>query len=113
MTAYLQVTIVGAKPLVPYLLMALLAFAQSVSFSLVSRSRNRDSIAYHVVASILSNAIWFLTFRHLVLADMNLGLFIPYTIGTVSGSVYGVKVSMVIERWLGASSDSHLKPKGS
>jgi len=88
-----------------------LAFVQSVSFSLVSRSRNRNNIQYHIIASIFSNAVWFLTFRELVTADMNLLLFVPYTIGTVSGSVFGVKVSQKIEKWLGAESDSHLKSK--
>jgi hypothetical protein len=87
----------------------LLAFAQSISFSIVSRSRNRNNINYHIIASVFSNGIWFLTFRSLVTNDMNLTLFIPYTIGTVSGSVTGVKISMWIEKWLGASSDDHLK----
>ena len=89
----------------------LLAFVQSVSFSLVSRSRNRNNITYHIIASIFSNAVWFLTFRELVLSNMNLILFLPYTVGTVSGSVTGVKVSMWIEKLLNAESDSHLKSK--
>ena len=87
----------------------LLAFVQSVSFSLVSRSRNRNNITYHIIASIFSNAVWFLTFRELILSNMNLVLFVPYTVGTVSGSVTGVKVSMWIEKFLHAESDSHLK----
>ena len=87
----------------------ILAFVQNVSFSVVSRSRNRDNLRYHMVAAVFSNGIWFLTFRQLILADMNLLLFLPYTIGTVSGSLTGVKVSMFIERILGAASDSHLK----
>lgn len=87
----------------------LLAFAQNVSFSLVSRSRNRNNITYHIIAAIFSNLVWYLTFRQLVHADMSLLLLVPYTIGTVSGSVFGVKVSQTIERWLGAESDSHLK----
>ncbi len=91
------------------LIMAGLAFAQNVSFSIVSRSRNRDNIRYHIIASVFSNAIWFMTFRQLVLGEMNLLLFVPYTLGTVTGSVFGVKVSMMLERWLGAASDSHLK----
>lgn len=86
----------------------ILAFIQSVSFSLVSRSRNRNNITYHIIASIFSNAVWFLTFRSLLLNDMNLLLFVPYTIGTVSGSVTGVKISQKIEKWLHAESDSHL-----
>lgn len=87
----------------------LLAYIQSVSFSLVSRSRNRNNITYHIIASIFSNAVWFLTFRNLLLNDMNLILFVPYTIGTVSGSVTGVKVSQWIEKRLHAESDNHLK----
>lgn len=86
-----------------------LAFAQNVSFSIVSRSRNRNDMRYHLIAAVCSNGIWFLTFRQLVQADMNFVLFIPYTIGTVTGSVWGARTSMVIERWLGAESDSHLK----
>lgn len=89
------------------LLMAL-AFVQSVSFSIVSRSRNRDNLNYHVIASIFSNGVWFLTMRELVVSEMSLTLFIPYTIGTVLGSVFGVKISMKIEKLLQAKSDSHL-----
>ena len=88
-----------------------LAFAQSVSFSIVSRSRNRNNITYHIIASIFSNGIWFLTFRNLILSEMNLLLFVPYTIGTVSGSVTGVKISQWIEKLLHAESDSHLNSK--
>ena len=90
------------------LVMSLLAFGQNVSFSIVSRSRNRSSFRYHMIASVFSNGVWFLTFRQLVLAEMNLWLFIPYTIGTVAGSLTGVKISMWIERHIGAESDSHL-----
>ncbi len=88
--------------------LTLLAFIQSVSFSLVSRSRNRNNINYHIIASIFSNGVWFLTFRSLILNNMNLLLFLPYTIGTVSGSVTGVNISQKIEKWLHAESDSHL-----
>lgn len=88
-----------------------LAFIQNISFSIVSRSRNRDNIRYHLIASMFSNTIWFITFRQLVKADMNFILFIPYVIGTMVGSVFGVKISMFIERLLGASADQHLKKK--
>ena len=86
-----------------------LAFIQNISFSIVSRSRNRNNIRYHIIAASFSNSIWFLTFRQLVLADMSFILFIPYCLGTVIGSVFGVKISMWIERLLGASADGHLK----
>ncbi len=91
-----------------YLIIAGLAFAQNVAFSLVSRSRNRNSIRYHIIASVFSNGVWFVTFRQLVTANMDLTLFAPYTCGTVLGSVFGVKVSMWIEKKIGALSDSHI-----
>jgi hypothetical protein len=90
------------------LLILVLAFIQNVSFSVVSRSRNRDNVTYHLIAAVFSNTIWFMTMRQLVQADMTFLLFIPYTVGTVSGSLSGVKVSMLIEKWLNARSDSHL-----
>jgi predicted neutral ceramidase superfamily lipid hydrolase len=90
------------------LIILALAFIQNISFSIVSRSRNRDNVKYHLIAATFSNTIWFLTFRELVKADMNFILFLPYVLGTVLGSCFGVKISMRIERFLGASAESHL-----
>lgn len=87
----------------------LLAFVQSVSFSVISRARNRNNIRYHIVASVFSNTIWFLTFRELVVNQMSWALLIPYMVGTTAGSVTGAKLSMWIERRLMAASDDHLK----
>ena len=97
--------------LAPYLIIVGLAFIQNVSFSMVSRSRNRDNINYHIVASFFSNTLWFLTLRQLVLADLTIWLFIPYAIGTVTGSVFGVKISMKIEKILGATADGHINKR--
>lgn len=84
------------------LLMMLLAFAQNISFSIVSRSRNRNSKVYHLVAAIFSNGVWFMTMSYLIVTkDMSWALFVPYTIGTVSGSVTGQAISMWIEQKLG------------
>lgn len=86
---------------VAILLMMLMAFFQSVSFSIVSRSRNRSSKMYHFIAAIFSNAVWFMTLKYLAITNhMNWQLFIPYTIGTVSGSVTGQSISMWIEKKL-------------
>jgi hypothetical protein len=87
-----------------------LSFFQNIAFSIVSRSRNRNNLTYHLIAATLSNTIWFLTFRALVTSNMDFVLFVPYTLGTVAGSLYGVSISMKIETWLGAASDSHIKP---
>lgn len=85
-----------------------LAFIQNISFTIVSRSRNRGNKKYHMIAALFSNSIWFLTFRELVQGDMNLMLFVPYVIGTIAGSTYGMTISMKIEKILGASADGHL-----
>ncbi len=90
------------------LIILALAFVQNISFSIVSRSRNRDNVKYHLIAATFSNTIWFLTFRELVKADMNFILFLPYVLGTVIGSCFGVKISMRIEKFLGASAENHL-----
>jgi len=90
----------------------ILAFIQNIAFSIVSRSRNRNSMRYHIIAASFSNLIWFATMRELIIADLTPFLAIPYTIGTVTGSVIGVKVSQWIERKIGAESDSHLKGTG-
>ena len=79
-----------------------LAFIQNVSFTMVSRSRNRDNMTYHAICSVFSNGIWFLTMHQLVVADLSFWLLIPYIVGTVSGSLFGAKVSMRIERSIGA-----------
>ena len=94
--------------IVPILTILGLAYAQNISFTIVSRSRNRSSFTYHMIASVFSNGIWFLTFRQLILHDMTYLLFLPYTVGTVAGSLSGAAISMWIERKIGARSDSHL-----
>ena len=87
----------------------ILAYLQNVSFTFVSRSRNRNHMGYFLIASIFSHSLWFFTFKELVKGDMDLILFIPYLVGTILGSMTGMKTSMRIEKWLNASSDDHLK----
>jgi len=85
-----------------YISILFLAFIQNVSFSMVSRSRNRDSRAYHTICSVFSNGIWFMTMHQLVAADLTFYLAIPYIIGTVAGSLFGVEASIKIEKLIGA-----------
>jgi uncharacterized membrane protein YfcA len=66
---------------------------------------------YYITASVISNTVWFLTFKKLILEDMNYVFLIPYVIGTTIGSVIGMKISMKIEKWLGATADGHINKK--
>ncbi|MCU7904462.1 MAG: hypothetical protein KZQ76_01170 [Candidatus Thiodiazotropha sp. (ex Epidulcina cf. delphinae)] len=85
---------------------AALAFIQNVAFTLTSRSRNRNNLTYHMVTAVFSNGIFFLTFRELILAEMSWVLFLPYIIGTVTGSLFGAQVAFRIERIIGARADA-------
>lgn len=100
---------IGALILIPTISLIGLAFVQNTSFSMVSRSRNRDNMNYHAIASLLSNTLWFLTMRELFKQDLDIFLFSPYALGTIAGSIFGAKFSMRIEKLLGASADGHLK----
>lgn len=82
-----------------------LAFVQNISFTIVSRSRNRNNMTFHLIAAFFSNTIWFLTFRELVRAEMGWELILPYIAGTMTGSTFGMSISMWIERKLGATAD--------
>lgn len=79
-----------------------LAFIQNISFTMVSRSRNRDNMTYHTICAVFSNGIWFLTMHYLVVNDLSFWLAIPYILGTVVGSITGAKISMAIEKVIGA-----------
>lgn len=69
------------------LVMFSLVFLQNASFTLVSRARNSKSIAYHAIASVLSNGVWLLVIRQVVINIDNTPLMITYLIGSVVGSV--------------------------
>lgn len=82
--------------------MMVLAFLQNTSFSLSSRSRNTNSTKYHKIAALLSNSVWFITSKYLIVDQhMSWLLFIPYTIATVEGSVMGQRIAIWVENRLG------------
>lgn len=79
-----------------------LAYVQNISFTMVSRSRNRDNMTYHAMCAVASNGIWFATMHHLVAAQLSWWMAVPYIIGTVAGSLTGAAASMRIEKLIGA-----------
>jgi len=64
-----------------------LVILQNASFTLVSRARNSSSILYHTIASVLSNGIWLLVIRQVVVNLDNWVLMVTYLVGAVIGSV--------------------------
>lgn len=64
-----------------------LVILQNASFTLVSRARNSNSLLYHTIASVLSNGIWLLVIRQVVMNLDNWILMLTYLIGAVIGSI--------------------------
>lgn len=64
-----------------------LVILQNASFTLVSRARNSTSLLYHGVASVLSNGIWLLVIRQVVMNLDNVSLMVTYVIAAVIGSI--------------------------
>ena len=75
------------KELLSILGMFSLVVLQNASFTLVSRARNSKSLLYHGIASVLSNGIWLLVIRQVVLNLDKPVLMITYLIGSVTGSI--------------------------
>ena len=80
-----------------YILIFMLAVVQNISYTLVSRARNRDHVGNHIICSLLSNSLWFATMHVLVTTDLSLAMALPYVLGTALGSVFGAKISLVVE----------------
>jgi len=102
------ISVVGVLDYRHTAVLVVLGFLQNTSFSMVSRSRNRDNMDYHAIASLFSNTLWLLVVQRLFQEDFTTALLAPYALGTISGSVFGSKLSMRIEKFLGASADGHL-----
>lgn len=64
-----------------------LVILQNASFTLVSIARNSSSLLHHTIASVLSNGIWLLVIRQVILNLNNWILMITYLIGAVIGSI--------------------------
>jgi hypothetical protein len=106
-----------------WLIWAVILLAQNYTFTFVSRARNSGSLKRHVIASVLSNGVWFagqgLTFTKLykimtgaygVAAAIYTGLF--YTAFTVAGSVLAHYISLRTEEGMGAVGANPHKKEG-
>lgn len=97
--------------MIPFINILVLSTVQNIAFTILSRSRNRDNIYYHAVASIVANTLYFLIFRELVLSEMGIDLLLAYILGTTIGSIGGGKFSMWFEQIIGATADGNHKSK--
>jgi hypothetical protein len=88
---------------------AVVLILQNFSFTFVSRARNSGSIKRHIIASVLSNGVWFasqvimfstllemLTGKHGFMAAVYTGIF--YTFFTIVGAVVGHYISLKTEK---------------
>lgn len=80
-------------------LVMVLAYFQNTTYGLQSRSANRNSNAYHAIAALAANAVFFLNRNLLVNRDVPLALLATYTFFTILGTLHGNAISMRIESW--------------
>lgn len=71
-----------------------LVMLQNASFTLVSRARNSRSLAYHFIASVVSNGVWLLVIRKVVQNFDSPVMMLTYLVGSVTGSVMMHYLSM-------------------
>lgn len=76
-----------------YLIFFLLVLAQSLSFTFISRARNRNNIKIAAIASFCSNTTWILVFRHIVINFQDWGMYPIYVGAMVLGCVTQMKIS--------------------
>ncbi|MBT0556825.1 DUF1145 domain-containing protein [Riemerella anatipestifer] len=71
-----------------------LVVLQNASFTLVSRARNSNSLAYNAIASVFSNGIWLLVISKVVQNFDSPKMMLAYLLGSVVGSVAMHHISM-------------------
>jgi hypothetical protein len=76
------------------LILFLLTILQNASFTLVSRARNSGSLKYNLVASVLSNGIWYLVIQKIITNPNSTLTGVVYVIGATIGSVLMQWVAM-------------------
>ncbi len=89
-----------------------LAFVQNAGYSLQSRAANRTSNLYHFIAAVFATTVFFVSLAYLIHLKVTLHVLLVYILGTMLGSVYGTKMSVWIERAIGAVAKLGQEKKG-
>jgi len=87
----------------------LMCATMGTMFSMVSRSRNRDNMWYHVTCSAIAQTVYLLVLKELIQSGVQPVIMPFYIAGMAFGSVAGAQVSMFIEKRIFASADGHLQ----
>jgi uncharacterized membrane protein YfcA len=94
------------------LIIGMLAFVQNAGYSLQSRAGNRTSNLYHFIAAAFSTTIFYISLSYLVYLKVTLAVLLVYIFGTMLGSVYGTRLSVRLEKMIGAVADLGAEAKG-
>lgn len=76
------------------LIMFALTMLQSASFTLVSRARNTRSIWFHGIAAILSNGVYILVLKRVVMDLKSSDVQLAYVCGSTTGAMIMHTLSM-------------------
>jgi uncharacterized protein YebE (UPF0316 family) len=76
-----------------YLVFFFLVVAQSMSFTFVSRARNRNNYNLALLASVCSNTTWILVFSRLIRDFNDVLMCITYVVGMAVGSQIQMRIS--------------------
>lgn len=99
-------------PLGASLAIVALAFVQNAAYSLQSRAGNRTSNLYHFIAAVFATTVFYVSLSYLVYLKVTLAVLLVYIFGTMLGSVYGTRLSVRLEKMIGAVADLGAEAKG-
>jgi hypothetical protein len=85
-------------------------FFQNAMGGMSSRAGNRNSTLYYALTVALGAPCFYITVGFLVRQEMSLELIGPYTLATVTGSLFGAKLSMMIEKMFHITTRTDQKP---
>lgn len=87
------------------LILLLVSAWQAVSFTMVSRARQRNNPEYLAWTSVFSNGVWYLCMHYLAQGIIAAEKAVPYIAGNAGGSLIGQNLAMKVEQATGALMD--------
>lgn len=94
------------------LILLLVSAWQAVSFTMVSRARQRNNPQYLAWTSVFSNGVWYLCMHYLAQGAITAEKAVPYIAGNAGGSLIGQNLAMKTEQATGALMDQPSRAPG-